>query len=282
MRNKAALLLMAVLLMAYMPSEAQNFSSLGRYRKTNNKEKDFRLQLHKRIYLGVYGWHFMNNPMDIRVRDSSYATQDDFNNKVGAKEVDTAFTTTARLTKSLSGYLGVSIPLSMPTEKSMFCLDIEANVLMGELTYDTVRIPLIYKELEMAESLPFMMASAPISFNYKYGGDASLSKDHRTLLSAGAGIATSYITIDDGTSSDPVIKAVPFVKAEVGFLFGVAIKLRGTAFLGNYELINYKSPEISKSTTTGVISRSYGGKLGYNLSVIIMPFSFAWDKPLLR
>ncbi len=280
MRNKAAWCLLAVFLLSYLPGEAQFISGLNRYRNNETKEKKFDMQLHKRIYLGVYGWHFMSNPLTMRVRDSIYLNQDDFKNKVGAKEIDTTFTTMARLTKSLSGYLGVSVPLAMPSDKSMFCLDIEANVLMGELTHDTVTIPLTYKDLTIKESMPFMSISGPVSFNYKYGGDASLSKDHRTLLSAGAGIATSYITIDDGTGSEAIIQAIPFVKAEIGFVLGVAIKLRGTAYMGNYSLIDYKSPELSSAT--GIISRSYSGQMGYNLSVIIMPLSLAWDKPLIR
>src|SRR5690606_25816261 len=129
----------------------------------------------------------------------------------------------------------------------------------GALTYDTVIIPLSYKDLKVAETLPFMMASLPISFNYKFGGDASLSRDNRTLLSAGAGIATSYITIDDNTNAEALIKAVPFVKGEVGFVWGVGFKLRATAFLGNYDLINYQSPEAS--TAVGMISRQYSGQL---------------------
>lgn len=280
MRNKAAWYLLAVFLLSYLPGEAQFISGLNRYRNNERKEKKFDMALHKRIYLGVYGWHFMSNPLTMRVRDSIYLTQDDFTNKVGAKEIDTTFTTTARLTKSLSGYLGVSVPLAMPSDKSMFCLDIEANVLMGELTHDTITIPLTYKDLAIKESMPFMSISGPVSFNYKYGGDASLSKDHRTLLSAGAGIATSYITIDDGTGSEAIIQAVPFVKAEVGFILGVAIKVRGTAYMGNYNLIDYSSPEISKAT--GIISRNYSGQMGYNLSVIVMPLSLTWDKPLIR
>ena len=280
MRNKAAWFLLAVFLLSYLPSDAQFLSTLNRYGKTEKKEKRFDMKLHKRLYLGVYGWHFMNNPMNIRVRDIKYYDEQDFNTKMYGNEIDTSFTIGARLTKSLSGYLGVSVPLAMPNNKSMFCLDIEANILTGALSYDTVRVPLVYKDLLLAETIPFMMASLPVSFNYKFGGDASLSKDHRTLLSAGAGIATSYITIDDGTGSEALIKAVPFVKAEVGFVMGMAVKLRGTAYLGNYNMIDYSSPELT--TATGIIQRQYSGQLGYNLSVILMPLSIGWDKPYVR
>lgn len=278
MRNKAAWCLLAVMLISYLPSEAQFMSRMDRYSGGYPKKGNVKLQLHKRIYLGVYGWHFMNNPMNIRVRDTAYATNEDYANRVNGKEVDTSFQATARLSNSLSGYLGVSVPLAMVSPKSMVCLDVEANILMGDLTYDTVNIPLQYKTLTMAESLPFMNISGPISFNYKYGGDATLSRDNRTMLSVGAGIATSYITISDGSGASPLIKAVPFVKAEVGFVWGVGFKLRGTAYMGNYQYINYKSPQLSSAT--GVISRSYSGQLGYNVSVIILPFAFAWEKPL--
>lgn len=279
MRNIAAGLLLAVLMLCSTSSDAQ-FTPLNRMPKNNKKEDKIPLQLHKRLYLGVYGWHFMANPMTIRVRDTGFVTQDNLEKRENGFEVDTTFTTTARLTKSLSGYLGVSVPLAMPSDKSMLCLDIEGNVLMGTITYDSVKIPLGIQDLYMAEEIPFMMGSAPISFNYKYGGDASLSRDHRTLLSAGAGIATSYIMLDDGSGAEALIKAVPFVKAELGFVFGVAFKLRGTAYLGNYNLIDYKSPQASSAT--GVLMRQYGGPMGINLSVIVMPLAFMWDKPLNR
>jgi hypothetical protein len=280
MRNKAAWCLLAVFLLSYLPGKAQFMSGLNRYRKNETKEKKFDMALHKRIYLGVYGWHFMSNPMTMRVRDSVYYDGYDFRDKKNGKELDTTFTTQARITKSLSGYLGVSVPLAMPNNKSMFCLDIEANILTGAITYDTVILPLGHRDLQISETIPFMMASLPVSFNYKFGGDATLSKDNRTLLSAGAGIATSYITVDDNTNAEALIRAVPFVKAEVGFVFGFAFKVRGTAYLGNYDMIDYKSPEIS--TGVGLLSRQYSGQLGYNLSVIIMPMAFAWDKPLIR
>ncbi len=280
MRNKAAWCLLAVFLLSYLPGDAQVLTGLNRYRKNERKEKKFDMALHKRLYVGVYGWQFMSNPMSIRVRDTRYFDQLDFDTKTSGYEIDTSFTVQSRMVKSLSAYLGTSVPLAMPTDKSMLCLDIEANVLAGALTYDTVRVPLYYKDLALAETIPFMVGSVPVSFNYKYGGDASLSKDHRTLLSAGAGIATSYIMIDDGTSSEALIKAVPFVKAEVGFVLGVAIKLRGTAYLGNYNLIDYTSPEVT--TAMGVIERKYSGPLGYNLSVIVMPLSLGWEKAYVR
>ena len=280
MRNQAAWCLLAVFLLSYLPADAQVLTGLNRYRKNERKERKYDLALHKRLYLGVYGWQFMSNPMSIRVRDTRYFDQLDFDTKMYGYEIDTSFTIEAKLTKSLTGYLGVSVPLAMPNNKSMFCLDIEANVLAGALTYDTVRVPLYYKDLVLAETIPFMMASAPVSFNFKYGGDASLSKDHRTLLSAGAGIATSYITIDDGTSAEALIRAVPFIKAEVGFVAGVAIKLRGTAYLGNYNLIDYTSPEAT--TATGIIQRKFSGPLGYNLSVIVMPLSLTWERAYVR
>lgn len=278
MRNKAAWFLLAVFLLSYLPSEAQ-FSSLNRFPKTKNKERKYPLALHKRMYLGV-GKQLMSNPMDIRVRDTFYSSFQGFKDKVGGVEKDTSFSLNARLSKSISGFLGVSVPVAMRGERSMFCLDIEANIITGALTYDTVVIPLGYTDLKMAETVPFMMGSLPISFNYKFGGDASLSKDHRTLLSAGAGVATSYIMIDDNTKGEALIKAVPFVKAEVGFVWGVGFKLRGTAYLGNYQLIDYQSKEAS--TAIGVLSRQYSGQLGYNISLILMPLAPTWDAPLVR
>ncbi len=283
MRNKAAWCLLAVFLLSYLPSEAQFITSLNRYRKHDRKENKMRLQLHKRIYLGVYGQHFMSNSLSMRIRDTTYPDQQSFTDKVNKGSIDTTVQTNARLGKSITAYLGVSVPLAMLNSKSMLCLDIEGNILMGEITHDTINIPLIYKDNPVQENMPFMMMSAPISFNYKFGGDASLSKDNRTMLSAGAGIAASYTTITgiaEGYTADPIINAVPFVKAEVGFLMGVAVKIRGTAYMGNYNFIDYKAKDLGSAS--GVISKNYSGRMGYNLSVIIMPLSFTWDRRYIR
>ncbi|MCB0700790.1 MAG: hypothetical protein H6551_06135 [Chitinophagales bacterium] len=282
MKNKVAWFLFAAFLLAYAPSKAQFSTTLNRYRKID-KEERMRVQLHKRLYLGgVYGTHIMSNPLYVRIRDTAYFHDTLAMKKQGGIEIDTFIQTTARLTKTMGGYLGVSLPLAMVTERSAITLDIEANILMGELSHDSIKINKIYKDSLYYEAMPFMMMSGPISVSYRYGGDASLSRDHRTMFSAGAGIAASYITIDtkSGGKQDPLIKAVPFIKAEVGFFFGVAWKLRGTAYLGQYEMVNTKTEAIS--TDAGFISKRFSGPLGYNVSLMVFPLSFNWDKRILK
>ncbi len=279
MRILAAWCLLATLLLSNTSADAQFITSLSRYHKNDTKANKTKLALHKRIYLG-YGQQWMNNPYTFRYRDTMYTSEQNFIDRIGGQEIDTTIQTSARLTKALNGYLGVSVPISMVSAKSMVCLDIEANVLMGELTYDTVTVPLGYKLMPIAEPMPFMMVSGPISVNFKYGGDATLSKDNRTMLSAGAGIAASYITVDDGLGAEAVIAGVPFVKAEIGFFAGLAFKLRGTAYMGRFEMLNSEAEQVSRAT--GIISGKYEGNFGYNLSLIVMPLSFTWDDRLIR
>lgn len=278
MRNKAAWYLLAIFLLSYIPSQAQFTTSLNRYRNTRGEESKNRLQLHKRIYLG-YGMQFMSNPFKLRIRDTFYNDTTSYNDKVNKQSIDTTIYTSAKLSKTLNAFLGVSVPVARVSPKSMVSLDIEANILMGEVSYDTIRIRKItdVRDTFYSENLPFMMMSGPISFNYKYGGDATLSKDNKAMFGAGLGVAASYITVEGG---DALIKAVPFVKVEGGFFLGLAFKLRGTAYLGNYELLNTKTEKLG--TASGILSRQYSGPLGYNVSIIVLPFSFTWDKPLIR
>lgn len=277
MRKHAAWYLIVVLLLAYFPSEAQFSTTLRRYKKAD-KEPQWRLQLHKRIYLGVYGQHIMSNPLYLRIRDTAYATQESFDLKIGGVEIDTTLQTTARLKQNLTGYLGVSIPLSRITPKTMISFDIEANVIMGNITYDTFTVDKIYKTDYYSEEMPFMMFSGPISINYKYGGDATLSKEDKFMASVGAGIAPAYITVDPlgGAKQDALVKAVPFAKAELGFFLGVAWKLRATYFMGQYDLIDVKAENLNNAT--GIIRKQYSGPLGYNFSLKVYPLSFMWDK----
>lgn len=284
MKQRVAWFLFAAFLIASIPSKAQFTTSLNRYRKSD-KEKKVPLQLHKRIYLGLYGQHLMSNPLYLRIRDTSYVDSISQVDRVGGRAIDTNIQTTARLSKVLTGYIGVSVPVAHFGEKSMISIDIEANALMGELTYDTVYVPKILadkRDTFYSENMPFMMLSGPISVNFKWGGDASLSKDHKAMFAAGAGIAASYISVDplSGGQQDPLIKAVPFVKAEVGFFLGIAWKLRGTAYLGQYDMINVKSAELSSAA--GIIEKRYAGPLGYNFSLMAYPLSFMWDKPVIR
>ncbi len=281
MKQRVAWFLFAAFLIAYIPSEAQLTTSLNRYRKSD-KEKTTKLQLHKRVYLGVYGQHLMSNPLYLRIRDTTFFDSASYADRVSGMEVDTNIQTVARLKKSISGYIGVSVPVALIGEKSMISLDIEANLLMGELSYDSLAIKKVIADgidTFYQENMPFMMLSGPVSVNYKWGGDASLSKDHKAMLAVGAGVAASYITVDPlSGKQDAIIKAIPFVKAEIGFFLGVAWKIRGTAYLGQYDLIDIKSENLSSAA--GVIEKRYSGPLGYNISLMAYPLSFLWDKPV--
>lgn len=129
--------------------------------------------------------------------------------------------------------------------------------------------------------LPAMVGGIPLSLDYKYGGEATLNKHDKTLFTLGLGVAPGfYMNYNDLTPMP--FRAVPFVKAELGFFCGLAFKLKASTFLARGNYLNYVEYYRLSDDDVAAPDRELEvrskGSLGYSLTLMVMPFSFDWSK----
>lgn len=124
-----------------------------------------------------------------------------------------------------------------------------------------------------------MDMGVPISVDMKWGCDAMLDKSNRTCFTLGIGGQPTYIMTGvptavnaDGSVSlagSSVFKVQPFIKAEAGFFAGICFKVRAM-----YNFANIKYLDMTGNDE----QISLKGTSNFNLSIVLMPFSWDWGK----
>jgi hypothetical protein len=113
----------------------------------------------------------------------------------------------------------------------------------------------------------------PIGADYKYGCDALKDKSQRFCASFGAGIYPSASVTVFKDNGGFAFRARPYVRAEIGFFAGICFKVRATHIVGRSNYINYESSEPGYETSTKFQSTGTTA-----ISLVIMPFSWKWNK----
>jgi len=256
---KSVLSVLSILLLFAASADAQMtraggmFGDYSKKSKSKNKKQSTLLQ---RLTVG-YGQHTVYNTLDVQYRRDGVT--------------DTGFTVALKSTSPMVGFINFNFPLAKLSKKSAFTLDVGFSYTAFTLKYDTA---VVRDSMILTEEFPVSVMSLPISFDFKTGGEATLSKENKLLFTAGIGIAPSYVMTD--INPEASIRALPFVKLEAGFFLGIAFKLRGMAYFGNAKYIN---DEGAKAQVPGITSRVSNGGYGYTISLGIMPFSYKW-KPV--
>jgi hypothetical protein len=127
------------------------------------------------------------------------------------------------------------------------------------------------------------IACMPIGIAYKSGGEVSMNKQDRSTLSFGVGIAPA-MSIAKVFAVDLKFGVRGYVAAEVGIFAGIEWKLRATYYTSNSTLINVSGDlldNVTKYNVTGSLGTMdvkavAGGD--FNVALVILPFSFKWDK----
>jgi|GEM_PF-1245587 len=124
-----------------------------------------------------------------------------------------------------------------------------------------------------------MDMGVPISIDMKWGCDAMLDKSTRTCFTIGVGGQPTYFAtgVPSGINADGsvalagsnVVKITPFVKAEAGFFAGICFKVRAI-----YNFANIKYLDMTGDNE----QISLKGTSNFNLSIVLMPFSWDWGK----
>lgn len=124
-----------------------------------------------------------------------------------------------------------------------------------------------------------MDMGVPISVDMKWGCDAMLDKSNRTCFTFGIGAQPTYFMTgtptglnSDGSialSGSNIVKVQPFIKAEAGFFAGICFKVRAM-----YNFANVKYLDMTSDNEQIALQ----GTSNFNLSIVLMPFSWDWGK----
>jgi hypothetical protein len=232
-------------------------------RSKKNKTKG---AIFKRLSVG-YGQHFAYNTVNTTYQYSN--------------TLDTNFNVGVRAKKSMSGYINTYIKVANVSPRSVISLDLGFTYTGFTFQHDSMTLftynkdSLRYERSDYREEYPVTIMSVPISVDFRTGGEATLSKEHRTSFAGGIGVAPSFVTVE--TNEESQVKMIPFIKAEAGFFLGIEFKLRGMMYLGQ---ANYLDNKVADGAgVVGTTARKSSGGYGGTISLAIMPFSMKWDKP---
>ena len=122
-----------------------------------------------------------------------------------------------------------------------------------------------------------MMFEMPMGLSYRSGGEASLDPKDKMLLTVGAGFAptvavTGVLSSDLESAAGLQFKMRPYITADAGYFFGVAMKAKITYYLTPLELMNKLDGDIHN----GQSSLTVTGTSNFVVSLVILPFSFKW------
>ncbi|MBS1774265.1 MAG: hypothetical protein JST82_15510 [Bacteroidetes bacterium] len=185
---------------------------------------------------------------------------------------DSTFKSSLRSKQSYAFYIGSYLPISIISDNSMMVLNIELMGAVTQLTYDSVRFS---KKTAIATSFQTVKVGIPVSIEYRQGADVMLNKKSGAMFTLGAGGFLGIINSDDYNLIKPY-RLNAFIKAELGFVAVVAIKIRAQYYFGtalyayteDYDLAG--QPSLTKT--------NYKGSSGFDLGVVLMPFSLGWNR----
>ncbi|WP_276134931.1 hypothetical protein [Polluticoccus soli] len=216
-------------------------------------------RVYQRIYIGA-GKHFLTGTADLH-----YVGTD----TTGAP-VDTSISKKVRAKGSYVFHAGTFFPVALLSDNSMIAFNVE---FLGAFYYLAIDSVFFHPGALYKGSESITMLGVPISLEFKSGGDVSLSKVRKSMFAIGAGAyfggTNSYVAYQDQLPFIPI----PFAKVEAGFFAGLAFKLRGVAYFGNANFIDRPTGHIFGEDQ--LTTKTHSG-YGFQLSVIMMPFSNGW------
>jgi len=170
-------------------------------------------------------------------------------------------------------HIGNYIPMALISDNSMLVLNIELTAASMKLTYDSV---VITAKRNFHVSYETYRAGMPISIEYRLGGDVLLHKKQKMLFGIGGGICPQIIKSDDYDKQSPLL-FTPFAKAELGAMVGLAFKFRVVYYWGTFHYGTTEEYGIM-DTPNNYAKSEFNGGAGITASLIILPFSFTWNK----
>lgn len=239
------------------------------YNAFSGRYGDINSPASKREYIG-FGKQFMSPLLNV---EYYYADKTPLNNHTKTSSI-LAHTTS----QSYAFHLGTYFPLGEISNKSILAIGAQITVLYTTITFDPLKF---YGRETLTDNYPLIAAMLPVSFEYKYGSEATMLKQDHFMLTLGAGVAPGAYTVYRG-EANVLPRVLPFVKAEVGFMTGIAWKLQFNAYLGRMKLLDVSYTTVTEDAGNNKISDGMSIKsnsgYGYNVSLCILPLSFMWEK----
>lgn len=215
----------------------------------------------QRISLSV-GKHYIPGKIDLHyigVPDSQF--------------YDTTLTRSIKSKRSYIVHLGTYFPIAIVSDQSMLVFNVELMASTTTIAYDMVMFADSGKFMHPFETY---RVGIPLSLEYRLGGDVTLNKRNKSMFSVGVGILPSLNNSDD-YGHRPPYKILPFVKAELGFFALVAVKVRAVGYFGNTDYVYSELYNVAQGGRGDYLKAEARGGNGFNLSVVVMPFSFKWN-----
>lgn len=197
-------------------------------------------------------------------------------NNTGLVLKDTSWSKNLSSSSTLGFTIGTYMPIQRLGKVSM--LAIAANINYNVFKWENVANEL-YTGTPYSISGSTKQIAVPLSLDLKFGCDATLSKNNRFCATIGGGFQSAFFYTEMERSSNSTAGVNPFVKAEVGLLAGLCMKFQAKYEFGlieNFELISKYNTDVEDLNLAGSFSMS--GEPAFTFSVILMPFSWAWQE----
>ncbi len=197
-------------------------------------------------------------------------------------KISLADTVIERTVKTKGGFgvtMGTYIPVAKFSEASQLAFSIDG--LFNMLIWDMEPVNDVYYSGTSGYNKEYvitggsMQIGVPLGLDLKFGCDAALEKSKGAGFTFGAGVMpTAALTAYEGEAG-AVIRAQPYLKGELAVFAGICFKLRAVYAMGKFDYINATGEKSGYDDGEGV---TLTNKSTLTLSLILMPFSWAWDK----
>lgn len=161
--------------------------------------------------------------------------------------------------------------------ESNSALHLSAGVQISIAQYSVVSDKMKLKNgMNFSIDREYINAIVPLGLDYKIGAEGAADQYLKTMFTLGAGAAL-IVNMDGGTEFMNVA-GYPYVKAEVGYFAGIAMKLRLMYFIGEhtwYEGSFADDDVAGLPNNSAQYSVTSPGLL--QLSLVFMPWSRTWD-----
>lgn len=204
----------------------------------------------------------------------------------GNGTMDTSFSQNVTSKNGFGGMVGTAIPLKRLSDRCMLALGIGYTYNMYTWDYSTPSFSGLVKDdqgntiYDFRNNIYFsgvsMQMGLPLSADFKFGNDAFLNKNVRWGTTLGVGVLPTASMTADFDNAGFGFGAAPFVKAELSFFAGICFKLRGQYAYGYIPFYDGKNNLAGWSGYN--VKSSLIGKQQITFSLILMPFSWAWNE----